>query len=243
MEYQKCSGSWSCSQRPSVTEKAHKATELQTSSWRPFSYEKSPCNCGCTYIVNGQRRVEITSGSHCTTLPLTWTIKVSVFYVFKSLSIIITRAKNCMKIYLCTSLCAEPCRSGTHIQRCKQNAAVPCRHPQIIRKNYDSHTIFLGSNYYPHSFQASGKLLVDFQLISSDFSCGNSLLNVRQKGVEKGEEMIFQTNDDLTNGSLKTVAAQIRIEFMAPRRSCRLNIQVNARSTSLSLKVIGNVQF
>ena len=84
---------------------------------------------------------------------------------------------------------------------------------------------------------------MDFQLISSDFSCGNSLLNVRQKGLEKGEEMIFQTNDDLTNGSLKTVAAQIRIEFMAPRRSCRLNIQVNARSTSLSLKVIGNVQF
>ena len=83
---------------------------------------------------------------------------------------------------------------------------------------------------------------MDFQLIYSDFSCGNSLLNVRQKGVEKGEEMIFQTNDDLTNGSLRTVAAQIRIEFMAPRRSCRLNIQVNARSTSLSLKVKGNVQ-
>ena len=136
MEYQKCSGSWSCFQRPSVTEKAHKATELQTSSWRPFSYEKSPCNCGCTYIVNGQRRVEITSGSHCTTLPLTWTIKVSVFYLFnfKSLSIIITRAKNCMKIYLCTRLCAEPCQSGTHIQRCKQNAAVPRRHPQTRKK-------------------------------------------------------------------------------------------------------------
>ena len=49
--------------------------------------------------------------------------------------------------------------------------------------------------------------------------------------------MIFQTSDDLTNASLKTIAAQIRIEFMAPRRSCRLNIQVNARSTSQLLKV------
>ena len=114
MEYQKCSGSWSCliPKATSVTEKAHKATELLP-SWRPFSHEESPCNCGCTYIVNGQRSVEITSASHCATLPLTWTIK------------------------------------------------------------------------------ASGKLLVDFQLVSSDFSCGHSLLNVRK--TEDEEEIIPST--------------------------------------------------
>ena len=153
MEYQKCSGSWSCliPKATSVTEKAHKATELLP-SWRPFSHEESPCNCGCTYIVNGQRSVEITSASHCATLPLTWTIK------------------------------------------------------------------------------ASGKLLVDFQLVSSDFSCGHSLLNVRKREDEE-EIMIYQTRDDLSNGTLRVTARKISLEFMAPRRSCRLNVQVKARST------------
>ena len=39
--------------------------------------------------------------------------------------------------YICNRLCrAEPSRSGTNMQRCKQNAAVPRRHPQL-RRNYD----------------------------------------------------------------------------------------------------------
>ena len=81
MEYQECRGQWPCpksSSGYSITEKAnsvaHKAAAAKP--WKPLSYEESPCNCGCTYIVSGQRMVKITSGPHCNTLPITWKVKV-----------------------------------------------------------------------------------------------------------------------------------------------------------------------
>ena len=38
----------------------------------------SPCACGCIYVVNNERKVDITSGEECPTLPISWTVKVHI---------------------------------------------------------------------------------------------------------------------------------------------------------------------
>ena len=74
---------WSATSSPSVTEvnkaSVHKNEAVGLpGSWRPLwpLEAHSPCACGCIYIVNSRRIVDITSGSECSTLPITWTVKV-----------------------------------------------------------------------------------------------------------------------------------------------------------------------
>ena len=52
--------------------------------WTPLkdADSKSPCACGCIYIVSGMKRTTtITSSEHCYSLPIIW--KVKVIFTFK----------------------------------------------------------------------------------------------------------------------------------------------------------------
>ena len=82
MEYEACLGNFPCYANNGLSNKAielpneaHKGPIL----WRPLSTVEasSPCACGCIYIVNNKRTVEITSGDNCPTLPITWTVQVN----------------------------------------------------------------------------------------------------------------------------------------------------------------------
>ena len=65
-----------------------------------------------------------------------------------------------------------------------------------------------------------------------EFSCGNSLLNVRSIGEDQTEEMEYQTIEDLRNSTSITTAFAVTLQFMAPRRSCRVNILASTLSTT-----------
>ena len=83
MEYDDCYGTWNCqtSSAAAVTKVNEEPSSPPRKSlvWKPMSpvEARSPCACGCIYIVHGQRQVDITSGESCPTLPITWTIKVN----------------------------------------------------------------------------------------------------------------------------------------------------------------------
>ena len=83
------SGQWSC-----TTSTASKAAVTKVNShkeahkkgwpliWEPLAPTSKACSCGCIYIVNARRSVDITSGENCHTLPITWTIKVCVWSAY-----------------------------------------------------------------------------------------------------------------------------------------------------------------
>jgi hypothetical protein len=139
----------------------------------------SPCACGCIYIVGKKRNLDITSGTSCPTLPISW--KIQVLFLF-SLSLFL-----------------------------------------------------FGSYGHFYFLQASSKKLVDFRLRSVDFSCANSILNVRKNdgGESNDEEMVYQTETDTVNEASNIINAttnSISLQFHAPRRSCRVNIRLIAYS-------------
>ena len=72
-------------------------------------------------------------------------------------------------------------------------------------------------------------------LIAVDFSCANSVLNVRQIVNDgDGETMVYQTEGNArntTHGLVNLVATLVTLSFHAPRRSCRINI--NSRAVSI----------
>ena len=74
-------------------------------------------------------------------------------------------------------------------------------------------------------------MLVELVLNSVEFSCGNSVLNVRSIDGDQTEEMKYQTNKDLHNSTFTTTAVAVTLQFMAPRRSCRINIRASTLST------------
>ena len=60
-----------------------KEEEEEKEIWKPLKEadSKSPCTCGCIYIVSGtQRTTTITSSDQCYSLPIVWKIKV-FFYL------------------------------------------------------------------------------------------------------------------------------------------------------------------
>lgn len=51
-------------------------------AWQPLKDgdSKSPCACGCIYIVTGtQRTATITSSPQCYSLPIVWKVKVHLY--------------------------------------------------------------------------------------------------------------------------------------------------------------------
>ena len=75
----------------------------------------------------------------------------------------------------------------------------------------------------------------DITLTTVDFSCANSILNVRQKQSNGEEEMVYQTEKDIkntTHGLVNLSSTVVSLSFHAPRRSCRINIQSRAVSTN-----------
>lgn len=85
-------------------------------------------------------------------------------------------------------------------------------------------------------FQASGHdKQAQVRIESVNFSCANSILNVRQKHANGREEMVFQTQSDVTNvthGLITVSSYDISLSYHAPRRSCRINIKAAAFSAS-----------
>ena len=69
--------------QPQEAHKGHANT--QSSEWRPLApiEANSPCACGCIYVVNNERKVDITSGEECPTLPILWTVQVCTLGWFK----------------------------------------------------------------------------------------------------------------------------------------------------------------
>lgn len=88
-----------------------------------------------------------------------------------------------------------------------------------------------------------GEKLVSLHLKTVDFSCDNSILNVRtlKRSVIKQDlgsgqmEMVYQTERDVYNGSLRLEAVAVTFSFQAPRRSCRVNIESEAVAISSKL--------
>ena len=81
VDEEECHDQWSCATTASVAvTKVNSHKEAHKKGWpliwRPMAPTSKPCACGCIYIVNARRNVDITSGENCHTLPLTWTIKV-----------------------------------------------------------------------------------------------------------------------------------------------------------------------
>ena len=80
MEYKTCQSVEACTKVLGPQE-AHKGLLVKTTSssiWQPLApiEANSPCACGCIYIVNKERKVDITSGVECPTLPISWTVQV-----------------------------------------------------------------------------------------------------------------------------------------------------------------------
>ena len=81
------------------------------------------------------------------------------------------------------------------------------------------------------------KRLANIRLMSVDFSCANSILNVRQRRQANGEEeeMVYQTERDAMNGTdglVNLSSTLVTFSFHAPRRSCRINIHSKAVSST-----------
>ena len=102
------SGQWSC-----TTSTASKAAVTKVNShkeahkkgwpliWKPLAPTSKACSCGCIYIVNARRNVDITSGENCHTLPITWTIKVCVWSAyFRYIETYIVHTYICMCTFI-----------------------------------------------------------------------------------------------------------------------------------------------
>ena len=102
----------------------------------------------------------------------------------------------------------------------------------ITNKDRQVYTFFLSYLFKPGS---GPERKAAIHLIAVDFSCANSVLNVRQIGTDgDGETMVYQTernSRNTTHGLVNLVATLVTLSFHAPRRSCRINI--NSRAVSI----------
>ena len=85
VDYRSCQGNPCEVIRP---QEAHKGlTNSPAFIWQPLApiEANSPCACGCIYVVNRKRQVDITSGEECPRLPVSWTVQVDIFDIFASI--------------------------------------------------------------------------------------------------------------------------------------------------------------
>lgn len=77
---------------------------------------------------------------------------------------------------------------------------------------------------------------VQIQLQTVEFSCANSLLNIRTNdgGERSLDELAYQTDMDVwpNKDNFNVTGKQVTLQFHAPRRSCRINLGVVSQSTA-----------
>ena len=187
-------------------------------AWKPLKDgdSKSPCACGCIYIVTGtQRTATITSSPQCYSLPIVWKVKVYLQFLYVML----------------------------HLQP----------NNLFIEETFGVITLNMIFQVPNNKFISATLDLIEFSCLNSvlkirDPTKGNEIIHIEKYTIEKLKMVSSMHNKTKWNTKhvpshyhhedkkmvnkkenvLKSGGQFLILEYLAPRRSCRVNIKITA---------------